>query len=215
MSDRLVHAAYEHCVRQADYVIDLHTTDGTTLPHIRMGQSPIEQELARVFGIPYLVDERHDAVLKRARFDGKLRVVATNDGKPAITPELGGHRRLQKEIAAMGSRGILNVLKHLKVLRGTPELPDKQIVVSYDSTGVLNTNQGGYYIAAVEFGQPVAAGEVIGRLYDLATFDEIAQFTAPFDGVVLSTTEDPARHTGDRVAMICRLEHEVVNGLPS
>lgn len=211
LTDRLIHTVYTVAIRQADYVVDLHTTDGTTLPHIRMGQSRAEQELAQVFGIPHLVDERIDEVLKRARYDGKLRLVAMAEGKPAITPELGGHRRIQPEMARLGARGVLNVLKHLQMLPGRPELPPEQVVVSYDSGSYLRANHGGLFIPALSFGARVHQGDLIGTTYHMGTFEQLEEFRAPFDGILVSHSEQPALHSGDSVGMVARLERIIHN----
>lgn len=214
LTDRLLHTVYSNAIRQSDYVVDLHTTDGTTLPHIRMGQSQAEHDLARIFGLEHLVDERIDEVLRRARYDGKLRLVAMADGKPAITPELGGHRRIQPAVADQGRRGILNVLKYLSMLEGEVELPPEQTVVSYDSGSFLRTNHGGLFIAAVSFGSKVTRGELIGRLYDMGTFAEIEEYRSPFDGLLVSHSEQPALHAGDSVAMVARIERTLYNSQP-
>lgn len=211
LTDRLLHAVYANAIKQSDYVVDLHTTDGTTLPHIRMGQSGAEHDLARVFGLELLVDERIDEVLKRARYDGKLRLVAMADGKPAITPELGGHRRIQPAIAEQGRRGILNVLKHLSMLEGEVELPPVQTVVSYDSGSFLRTNHGGLFIPSIPFGSRVSRGELIGDLYSLSTFDQVEEYRSPFDGLLVSHSEQPALHAGDPVAMVGRIERTIQN----
>lgn len=211
MSQRMAHVLYQAGVAQADYLIDLHTGSGTMVTHIRMATEGESGILAQVFGTELLVKEAMDEGFKERRYDGKLRIVADQAGIPGITPELGGHSRLQEEIVQVGLRGVRNVMKHLAMIDGQLELPPEQTVVSYDSNSILRATLGGLFVAAVTPGQRVQAGQEIGRLYDVATFDTLEVYRAPYDGLVMLYTEDPVRHFGDSIATIARLEGVIQN----
>lgn len=212
MSQRMAHVLFSSAVLKADYLIDLHTGSGTMVTHIRLAPEGEAATLARIFGTELLVKEPLDQSFKEKRFDGKLRVVAERHGIPGITPELGAHSRLQEESIAIGVRGVTNVMKHLAMIDGEPDLPALQTVVSYSSTTQVKANHGGLFVSAVKPGQRVQAGETIGSTYDVASFRQVELFQSPIAGMIVSYSENPVVHFGDSVAMIGRVEEEIRNG---
>ena len=158
-SERIAYQLFHTAIRQANYCVDLH--QGGVHPMIDEVRVRIEGkhpqhaaclELARVFGIGYIFDQKGPK--------GQLAQAAPEIGIPTIDPELGGCHGWDKTSIAKGVRGVLNVLKYYDFIDGEPELPQKQTIVNRFVTFV--SNQGGfvYYKANlydhVEAYQPVA-----------------------------------------------------------
>ncbi len=202
ISQRMAHAIYEGGVRGSDALVDLHTGYSTMLTHTVFGEGDAaSEELARVFGTEALLMEEHDEDWQRARFAGKLRNTAVADGIPAITPELGGHSRFEEGRIAEGVTGVLNVLKHLGMLPGEIVRPARQFVVRNHLTRVT-VDRGGLFLASVQPGDEVRAGDRLGILYSPRDFTEVAAVTSPNDAIVVSIAENPVLHTGDSAAML-------------
>jgi predicted deacylase len=207
LSERMAHALYG-VARGADYLIDLHTGGHSMLCHVRfLGDDPVATAMARVFGSGLMVREPLDAAARERRFGGKLRLAAYADGIPGITPELGGHSRFDPEVIAMGVRGVWNVLRWAGMVAGQPEVPAGQRVVSY-SPRPVTADQGGLFLPAVRPGDEVQEGQLVGRIYDPATFREVARVAAPLTGLVVSLPDNPVLHTGDALGMFGLIEKQ-------
>lgn len=210
LTERIAFVLWEEAIRQSDVVVDLHTWDWTTVNHTRMGDER-SAELARVFGTPVLVREKMDSGFKRAGYAGKLRIVAMEAGKAAITPELGGARRLKKHAVAMGEKGIRNILCYLGMISGKPELPPVQVVVSWESSNEIRATAGGLFLSEVEPGQRVTEGAILGRIVDPGHFHVLEEIRSPQPGLVVSYTENPVVHTGDVVVIVVPILEELYN----
>lgn len=210
MSELIAHTVWTNAVEQSDVVVDLHTWNWYTVSHSRMGDAA-SAELARVFGTPVLVKEELDAGFKKAGYDGKLRLVAMAKGKPAITPELGGAHRLESDQVEMGRRGILNVLKHYRLIEGGLELPPVQQVVNWDSACAQRASVGGLYINGVKTGQMVQEGDPLGQIVNPGTFEVLQEFRATRTGMVATYAEEPVLHTGDAAVTVVPVVEEIRN----
>lgn len=174
-SERIAYRLFHHAVRQADYCIDLH--QGGVRPMIDEVRVRVDRrkrvhracmELARVFGIGYILDQRGP--------DGQLARLAPEDGIPTIDPELGGCHGWDDRSIQKGITGVENVLKHYGFIAGTPHIPERQVVI--DGFFSVLANRGGFI-------------EYHAQMYDhLQKGDPVADITDPF-GVVLETLRAP------------------------
>jgi len=197
-SERVAHALFHLAVLQADLALDLH--QGSVRPmidevRVRVGGTHRLHaeclEMARVFGIGYLLDERGPR--------GQLARAAPDRGIPTIDPELGGCHGWDPASIEKGVRGVRNVLRRYGLLPGEPELPAEQWVVRRMETA--RCDQGGVveYCAAlydrVKIGQPIAAvSDVFGN--------HLETVAAPADGILWSKALYPLVSSGDSVATI-------------
>ncbi|MFZ5824280.1 MAG: succinylglutamate desuccinylase/aspartoacylase family protein [Bacillota bacterium] len=210
MTELIAFTVWNSAVAQSDVVVDLHTWNWYTVSHSRMGDEA-SAKLAQVFGTPVLVREELDPGFKRAGYDSKLRSVAMAAGKPAITPELGGGMRLEREQVEMGKRGILNVLKHYGLIEGELELPPVQTVVTWDSTCVMRAAVGGLFLTEVTTGQQVAEGDLLGQIVSPGDFQVLQEFRSPRSGMVATYAENPVLHTGDAAVTVVPVVGEIHN----
>jgi predicted deacylase len=211
ISQRMAHALFEGLIARATCVVDLHTGGGAMVTHCRLALAGESGVLARVFGTELLVREPLDDDFMARRFDGKLRLAAERRGIASITPELGAHGRLQEDSVATGLRGMLNVMKHTGMLEGRPDLPPRQLVVSYSSGTQLVVESGGFFVSDVVPGQFVKEGDSLGTVFGIATMEPVQSFAAPADAVVVSYSESPVVNLGDRVFMLGKVEETLVN----
>ncbi|MDA0748861.1 MAG: succinylglutamate desuccinylase/aspartoacylase family protein [bacterium] len=197
-SERIAYQLFHSAVQQADLCIDLH--QGGIRPMIDEVRVRADRrkrihraclELARVFGIGYILDSRGP--------DGQLARAAPDENIPTIDPELGGCIGWDEESIQKGVVGVENVLKHYGFISGTPQIPERQVVV--DGHLALISNRGGFveYHAALydhlQKGAPVADitdpfGKVLETLY------------APQESILWSRTLRPMVSSGECVATV-------------
>lgn len=209
ISQQVAFHLYQQAIRHADYVIDLHTASSNTLLHVVYGQGDQKsRKLAEVFGLEILLEEAIDDDLRRSRFTGKLRNVLTENGVPAITPELGGVNCLEEEHIALGVRGVTNVMKHLGMLDGAVIPSDRpQTTLRGSHLDEVWARQGGIWIPQVKAGEQVQQGQRLGYIYSVRTFEIVEWATAPYNGYILGLTDIPVVNTGDALVNICRSEN--------
>jgi predicted deacylase len=212
MSERMACALWENAVKQANYVIDLHTGNSTLVTHVvyMSGEGPSRQ-LAEVFGVDVLVEEERDADWQKARFGGKLRNSADGAGIPAICPELGGNSQFEEPRIQQGLRGVLNVAKHLGMVPGEPVLPPRQVVVSQGHLTQVRASKGGAALFALTGGNRVKAGDLICRIYSIRTLETVEEVRSPIDGLLIMVAQNPVLHTGDTVALMGKVVEEIVH----
>ena len=163
-SQRIAHQLFENAIKNADYCIDLH--QGGVHPmidevRVRVGnkhqQHSACMELARVFGIGYILDQKGPK--------GQLAQAAPDIGIPTIDPELGGTHGWDTTSINKGVRGVLNVLKYYQFIDGTPEIPDKQIVVNKFIT-IVN-NKGGFIYYKANLSDQLQPRQTIAEIRDV------------------------------------------------
>lgn len=198
LTSRLADTLFREVIRKSDFGIDLHTAGGerTNYPQIRADLSnPGVAELAQAFGCPLMVDG--------AGPEGSLRRVAVEAGVPTIVYEAGSPRRLEKPFIGVGIAGVLNVLRHLKMMPGEPVSPPLRFAIG--RTHWVRARAGGILDLKVDLGQPLRRGQAIS--VNTNPFGrERSQLKAPHAGVVLGLTQLPLVHPGDAICHVARLE---------
>lgn len=197
LTARLADVLFREVIRQSDFGIDLHTGGGerANYPQVRADLSqPGVAELAHAFGCPLIV--------AGAGPDQSLRKTAVAAGVPTIVYEAGSARRFERPFISSGIAGIVNVLRHLRMMPGEPAAPPLSLVV--ERTHWVRARAGGILDIRVELGQPLRLGQTIS--VNTNPFGrERSQIKAPHGGVVLGLTQLPLVHPGDPVCHIARL----------
>jgi predicted deacylase len=157
---------------QITHLVDLHA--GGTFPIVDYGISLRDLDMALAFG---------QRVVRRVEgYAGTMGALAAAKGKPSLVAELGGGYVLDDQYVEMGVRGVLNVMRHLGMLDGRPELPPRQIVVGTITT--LRPGHGGLlysHVGTDAISQEIPKGTLLGRVVSPYTFDTLEELRAPFD----------------------------------
>ncbi len=199
-SERIAYRLYHHAVRQADYCIDLH--QGGVRPMIdevrvrvdrRKRMHRVCMDLARVFGIGYILDQRGP--------DGQLARVAPEDGIPTIDPELGGCHGWDAISIQKGITGVENVLKHYGFISGMPHIPERQVVV--DGFFSILANRGGFIEYHVQLYDHLQKGDPVADITD--PFGHVLEtLRAPEESICWSRNLRPMAASGEMVATLGR-----------
>jgi len=184
---------YREVLSQGDYRLNLHGGD-------------IEEDLLTGTMYRRTEDEkRSDENLALCRAFGYewIRESLPRPGAPArrrlefpmtVGTEAGGMGRCYSDIVEGVVEGIYNVMKHLGMMEGEPEIPAKaRVYHPYH----LYSEHGGFFISNVRAGDLVKEGDVLGVIKDLYG-EVLEEIVIPTDGVIHMVTS-PAIWEGDVV----------------
>jgi hypothetical protein len=205
LSERIAHAITTEVIERATHVADMHCGDGneSLRPYSYWqlsgdaAQDSATRDMALAFGLDHIVIDR-----ERPR-DPARSVYTSNTailrGKPAITTESGGLGLTDEASVLAQERGALSLVRHLGIA-DTPSLAVEHPVF-IDRSEVLRAPATGVWQPAVEKMQSVAAGTLLGRLYD--PFGRLLhELRSPFAGEVLYVVATPPVSAGEPLAFV-------------
>lgn len=194
----------------ADVVVDMHSggRTGRFLPcsHMHVVDDP-DQRARMLEGMLAWCTDYHYLYIDVAG-RGLLPVEAENQGKVVITTELGGGGYVSAAVHRVTERGLRNVLRHVGVLAGEVEtrrsmgLPEAVILDGRDPANYVFAPVSGIYETLVDPGDPVAAGDLVGRIYSLELPErDPVTVHAPLDGVTACVRSISMTEQGDNVVV--------------
>jgi N-alpha-acetyl-L-2,4-diaminobutyrate deacetylase len=195
----------------ADVVIDMHSGGRSAwfLPcsHMHVVDDPVQRR-AMLEGMEAWCSDWHFLYID-VNGTGLLPVEAENQGKLVITTELGGGGRVPAPVHDLAWSGLNNVLRHVGVLEGDVQtrtslgLPPAVILDGRDPATIVVSPEDGMFEAMLEPGDPVSAGEPVGRLWFIDRPDRAPELLlAPLDGFVAVTKAIPVTEQGDCVFVL-------------
>ena len=195
----------------ADVVIDMHSGGRTAwfLPcsHMHVVDDPAQRK-AMLEGMEAWCSDWHYLYID-VNGSGLLPVEAENQGKLVITTELGGGGRVPAPVHQLAWSGLNNVLRHVGVLRGEVQtraslgLPPAIILDGRNPETIVVSPEDGMFEGILEPGDPVAAGEPVGRLWFIDRPGRPAELLrSPVDGFVVVTKAIPVTEQGDCVFVV-------------
>ena len=189
----------------ADAVVDLHTGSPEMLTHTvyRRGDDA-SRALALAFGtevcLAETAGEDAEAEWSDRGFDGKFRVAASAEGIPAITPELAHNKQLVEPAIETGVDGVFNVLRHVGLLPGDPDTPDRQRIVRNHLGRVTATASGLFSPTSdATLGREVEEGTRLGHVTDPTTYERLQTVEATHDGLLYSLTRNATVSAGQKL----------------
>jgi predicted deacylase len=204
ITDQLAMTIAREILAPADAMIDFHSgfwgsAQGVIIhrafPDPQLAEAT--HAMARAFGWPSIQASQLTPSLERSStgyFGGVL-------GRPCITPEIGGSgfdQALEEYWIETKVKGALNVMKHLGILSGAPDVPDRYLV--WSKRWRVNPKKGGLLVPVVGPDRhltEVQKGELLGRVLSPYTFEEIERLEAPGRGVLFSfARQHPVRAGG-------------------
>ena len=112
--------------------------------------------------------------------------------------EIGSGGKFQQEYIELALKGIHNTLKYTGMISGTPEVPDKQVIVT--SRKHIRCKSGGMAVVDVAPGQALKKGERFARIIDIGSEkSEVETLVADQDMYVIAARVNPPVDTGDRI----------------
>ena len=200
LASRVAKVFFDEIVSKCDLGIDLHTAaiHKSNLPQVRTNlDNDFTYNLAKVFEAPI--------VLHSQLRDGSLRAEAQEKGIPVLLYEAGEALRFDETSIRIGVKGIVNILRELKML---PEVSKKKKyknpIITRSSQWIRSTESG--IIRTIKaLGDMVKENEIIAYV-DEPLGDESFEIKATFDGVIIGKSEIPLIQEGDAIFHIAQLK---------
>lgn len=187
---RLASLFLREIVAKADVGIDLHTgaLHRSNLPQIRANlEDPETLDIAKAFGAPVVIDSRTR--------DGSLRACAAKRGMPVLIYEAGEALRFDEMGIRAGLRGILNVMRRIRMLSATKSTSPIDPVIAR-STRWIRASASGIVAGKAKLGTTISKGQELATITD-PLGDEETKVIAPSNGIVIGRTNLPLAHEGD------------------
>jgi predicted deacylase len=178
LSDQIAHAIATEFIPRCTYLIDFHS--GGNLATVDYVYLP--DDASSAMGKAYSCE----ILYRGASPPGSTADFAGRKGIPTIISELGGGQANNDHFIAKGVRGVNNVLKHLGMRDGKPELPPKRTLLTELLT--LRPHHGGFMYSnmkVAQLGSSVPKGTSLGRILNPYTFEVLEEVKAPFDPSIL------------------------------
>jgi uncharacterized protein len=206
VSERIAYQITREVIERADYVLDIHCGDGneSLRPYSYLdvkggGIEVVKQSrrLALAFGLDRIVmDTERPADPAQSVY---CSTTATTRGKPAITVESGGLGATDNESVERIERGVMSVMRHLKMIEGQPQPVKYPMFI--DRSEVMRSEETGIFYPLVEKGHTVVKGLLMGYVTDFFG-NRVYELRAPFAGEVLYILGTPPVSKGEPLAMI-------------
>lgn len=189
---RLAKAITSELIPLCDAVIDLHTgaVNRPNLPQIRINPGQRESmQLAKAFGAP--------VVIVSSIREGSFRGSCKEAGKPVILFESGEAARLEAATIRFGLRGIMAVMRHLRMLpaRKDKEAETPSPVICRRSSWERSPAFG-LFTPLAPLGRAVAEGDQLGFVADPLAGEEFSVEAAKA-GIVIGRTNEGLVDEGD------------------
>lgn len=204
ITQRIAHWITQKLFKPADFVIDLHSGGVTAEIPSLIGFTHTHDELGRrsragalAFGAPVVWE--HPPPMP----PGRSLSAATDLGIPAIYTEAGGGGYAHPSDVSCFSTGVINVMKHLDMLDGQPQIQPVTHHLSGDGNmdSVISTPVAGYFRSDVALLDEVSPGQQLGTVRD--PFGEVvAEITTESAGVVIMLRRIHRVHVGDNLAHV-------------
>ena len=179
-------------IKKFNYLLDLHTASHGRVNSLYL-RADLDNEETRTLAYlqnPHIIVKKYDE-------EGTLRGWANDNGIPAITVEIGNPNAFQHSLIDETLDGILNTMKHLKMIRGRVKnlVTDAYIC---DHSYWIYSSKGGIVDVLPKLADEVKKGQIIAKVYDV--FGHVREeIKADRTGVVIGKNVRPNCDAGTRL----------------
>ena len=157
-------------------------------------------DLAQAFGLPLIwrLGAHNDS--------RTVNSAAERAGVPMIATELGGGGGVDPTITDQAEAGVMNVMRHLKIVDGelTPATAQRIVEIA-DPNDSLYASGAGLFDRAIKAGQDVASGDFAGLFHYIGEPERITdRLSLPSDGLILAHTNRGLVSRGELLALVAR-----------
>lgn len=199
-----IHKLFNSVVKKGQYYIDLHGGDiyeamtPMVMVTTKTGSETVDKvsrTLAEVFGFDYIVETLAESSRGASKTEASLARI------PSILVEVGGSGQLDIQLLNRSVEGILNILKHLNMIKGNV-IPRSDCKVIHGFKRIFSKS-GGLFLQTVPTGSQVTEGQKIGEV--ISTDGSSAAVEASATGLLVESFSNPAINTGEVLAEIALL----------
>lgn len=191
-SDRYAHSFVNRIVKKFDYHLDLHTASVGRVNSLYI-RADLDNDDTRT--LAYL--QNPQIIVKKYDEEGTLRAWANDHDIPSITIEIGNPNAFQHGLIDETLDGILNTMRHLKMLSGDVKDMIQDTTVC-DHSFWIYANNGGIVDVLPKLADHVKEGQLIAKIYNV--FGEVKQKVhAERSGIVIGKNVRPNCEAGTRL----------------
>lgn len=193
MGYQIAYVFMSQVIPKIDFLIDCHGGDlnEELSPYVIVGAGGDKEKTK---GLEILAASYDTDLVSISTSKGGSCFAASQLGKPAIVAEAGGFGRLDENAVRWHVDGMLNVMKRLKMIVGTPNKPREQRIRKRYN---LIVKRGGICYSP-QLGVRVKKGDQIGQVKDM--FGNVVEtVTSPVDGVVSFRRNSLSINSNDRI----------------
>ena len=196
LADRLAHATFTQLITGSDALIDAHAGDMVEAlePFALYDTGPAQaraREMATAYGVGYVIQQAPGPDRAVA---GTTSAAAAQIGIPAIIAEAGGCGLVEQAAVEQHIRGLDRVLALLGMSDdGGADATEPLEPPSYLERFLwLHCADEGWWEPAVQAGDAVSEGQLLGTVSSIDGARLLQTITAPADGVPIFVTSSPA-----------------------
>lgn len=201
LAAQMAHIFIKEVVSHCTHGIDLHcaTNNRVNLPQVRgyFEDAPELEKMAKAFRAPVMV---HSPML-----EGSLRQTTFDMGIPVLLFEGGEALRFNEKVIASGLKGVLNVMRHLKMLPSLKIKAHPHETFMARSSHWLRAPNSGILSARKKLGQRVKKNQILGIISDPFGRDK-HEIRAKRKGVIIGISDFPLLNKGDAVFHIATFQ---------
>lgn len=202
-SQLLAYCLGQSVIAHADFFVDLHSAGVKLLMPTMVGydaQDPQSCKAALIFGAPVIWGH---PTMKA----GRTLSYAASRKIPWIYTEARGAGRIDPDDLRIFKTGLLNLMRHLGILPGSPANSPTplRLLGDGDIDASISAKKSGFLVPSVEILETVRAGQELGRTLDLHG-QLLESFHSPCDGVIGLIHVFPVVHSGDSVFLVTQRE---------
>jgi hypothetical protein len=206
VSERIAYRITNDILKRADFVVDIHSGDanedlrpwsGYYAFHGTPDVIARSRGMAVAFGLDHVVLlPQTPKTPAEAIYTGATAVAL---GKPSFDVECGGLGLVDPEAFGRIERGVISLLKHLRMLPGAPSPAERTTFIVSRSN--VSSEFDGIFYRQIKAGEQVQAGAALGYVTDFFG-TRLSELRAPKGGVVLSVFGTPPVRKGETVVVI-------------
>ena len=199
VSEQVAHTYFTEAIEQADVMLDFHAGGRTAYERYVLFSAEKDPEnlteierRRRKLVVAFGLDRA--AYFPPGTFDMDEGKVAIEEaGVAQITLELGGGTgwfEHGEENVRDAERGMWNTLKTMGMANGELDADEPTCTVYEAGTVIWKPDVDGLFIREKTIGDELEEGDVYGRLVDPYTGEELAEMTAPEEGIVIPSGQN-------------------------
>ncbi|MCK0122997.1 succinylglutamate desuccinylase/aspartoacylase family protein [Gelidibacter sp. F2691] len=200
LASRVAHRLMHEIIPDVDLIIDFHTGGASRFnaAQIRIVKNhPELDELARIFGAPFVLYSNHIAK--------SFRNACFQMGKPILLYEGGKSFFVDNNISKVGVEGVKRILAHYGMLHHRIKAsPPKMPTVFVEESKWIRAKQSGMFKAAVSVNAKVEIDDVLGQITDPygKIYHEVKSSIA---GYVINVNEASLVYQGDALFHVTKV----------
>lgn len=188
-TEHIASTIFEEFCLKADFVIDLHSGGpGEYVPVVELIEKRRMNE-AKSLNLGHLMLRKKD--------HGSLVPNCEKAGVGAFSIEAGQALDLRHEFAQKITDGILNFLKHVRILKDEPATKEGQKV--YEKKIIFPSQISGFFKSSVELLDQVKKRQELCQIWPLFS-DNPKKVTSPVDGKIIYLRRERIINNGDSIA---------------